>query len=50
MNWLRLRLAARPSNTASPLWGTREPLQAGPYDGAGPSCAGPWASGGQGEV
>jgi len=24
-----------------PLWGTREPLQAGPYDGAGPSCAGP---------
>jgi len=23
-----------------PLWGTREPLQAGPYDGAGPSCAG----------
>jgi len=32
-----------------PLWGTWEPLQAGPYDGAGSSCAGPWASGGQGK-
>jgi len=24
-----------------PLWGTCELLQAGPYDGAGPSCTGP---------
>jgi len=41
MNWLGLRLATCPPDTASPLWGTCEPLQAGPYDGAGPSCAGP---------
>jgi len=34
MNWLGLRLATCPSDTASPC-GACEPLQAGPYDGVG---------------